>query len=85
MGFFSRLFMGVSSWSNYELQNELTKTDYDSKRARESLNFSDHASIDRYHAREKQINLKRNQLLAEIKKRGISETVSFEDYVKHKK
>lgn len=85
MGFFSKLFMGVPSWSNYDLQEELSKTNKDSEIARKSLNFRDLASVNRWQEREKRIELKRNEILAEIKKRGIRETVSFEDYVKHSK
>lgn len=85
MGFFSKLFMDVSSWSNYDLQEELSKTNKDSLMARQSLDFSDRASMERWDKREKEIDEKRNKLLAEIKKRGISEHVSFEDYVKNSK
>ncbi len=73
MGFFSKLFTGVSSWSDADLQQELSKTYEDSKKAQNSLDFSDRASIERWEVRNESINLKQEEILAEIKKRGISE------------
>ena len=74
MGFFSKMFTGVSSWSDKDLQEENVKyTAEISKRQISKALFDPVTSVMENNLLNQQ-RQKRDEIMVEIKRRGISET-----------
>ena len=74
MGFFSKMLTGVSSWSDKDLQEENVKLTAEISKRQVSNALFDPATSDMVMNLLNQQRQKRDEIMAEIKKRGIRET-----------
>lgn len=74
MGFFSKMLTGVSSWSDKDLQEENVKLTAEIAKRQVSNALFDPATSDMVMNLLNQQRQKRDEIMAEIKKRGIRET-----------
>jgi len=74
MGFFSKMLTGVSSWSDKDLQEENVKLTAEISKRQVSNALFDPATSDMVMNLLNQQRQKRDEIMAEIKKRDIRET-----------